>query len=86
MTGQVRPQEAGSEQAPDLQDAHIVPFGRDSNGKPKDKAAVHIGGYLRARHPVPTTLCDQRQAGVPQAYQPLSAPGTSYVIASWGAS
>src|ERR1700680_4111318 len=44
------------------------------------------GGYLRARHPVPTTLCDQRQAGVPQAYQPLSVPGTSYVIASWGAS
>jgi hypothetical protein len=40
--GQVRPEEAGSEQAPDLRDAHIILFGRDSNGKLKDKAAIHI--------------------------------------------
>lgn len=45
MTGRVRPLEAGSQQAPYLPDAHIVPFGRHSNGKPKDKAAIHIGGY-----------------------------------------
>jgi hypothetical protein len=44
----VRPQEAGSEQAPDLQDAHIVPFSRYSNGKPKDKAPS-ISAALRAQ-------------------------------------
>jgi hypothetical protein len=47
MTGRVRPQEAGSEQTPDLQDAHIVPFDRYSNGKPKDKAPS-ISAALRA--------------------------------------
>ena len=48
MTGQVGPQEVGSEQAPDLQDAHIVPFSRDSNGKPKDKAAIQLDDMHRA--------------------------------------
>jgi hypothetical protein len=47
MTGRVRTQEAGSEQAPDFQDAHIVPLGRYSNGKPKDKAPF-ISAALRA--------------------------------------
>jgi hypothetical protein len=49
MTGRVRPQEAGSEQAPDLQDAHIVPFGRNSNGKPKDKAPSRSADLARRR-------------------------------------
>ena len=51
MTGRVRPLETGSQQAPYLPDAHIVPFGRHSNGKPKDKATIHINwaGISRAR-------------------------------------
>jgi hypothetical protein len=44
MTGPVRPEEAGSERAPDLGDAHIARFYRDSNGKPQDTADIHIEG------------------------------------------